>query len=205
MFAGIVEAKCRVQRAVQRSDVLELHLSRPAEFLDISPGDSISCNGVCLTLEAFDADSMRFAAGPETLRLTGWSTALVDRSLNVERSLRWGDRVHGHFVTGHADGVARVASIEPGPETTRLTVEVSDQQLPFVWRKGSLALNGVSLTINEVHGHLVSVWLIPETLKRTNLGEARTADLLLIEVDAYARAMVQAYRSRERSYVEDRI
>lgn len=188
MFSGIVEASTSIKKVVQSaSGVVRLAVERPLHFESLLAGDSIANNGICLTLESFTDDEMSFCLGPETLQVTKWEPVVGER-VNLERSLRFGDRVHGHLVSGHIDDVGFVSEVSDGPETRTLIIEMNRGMLPFVWRKGSVAVHGVSLTINNVEGHHFTVGLIPETLKRTNLGELKKGSRVNLEADAMARA-----------------
>src|SRR5690606_20355222 len=119
---------------------------------------------------------------------TGWNENVLSKfPLNVERSLRLNDRVHGHFTTGHVDTMGKVVSATEQGGSMFLTIEINGQYRRFVWPKGSLAINGVSLTINEVSGNRVTFCLIPETLRRTNLSDLSEGDSVTIEIDSFAR------------------
>lgn len=189
MFSGIIETTSIIESAEVRGDSLCIAVARPTIFADVSLGDSIAVNGVCLTIEAMDERQIRFSLGPETLKITGWTlSALEGRAVNMERSLRLGDRIHGHLVAGHVDDVGRIASVEDGELTRTLWIRFTDRMRPFIWVKGSVALQGVSLTINELNDDMFSVCLIPETLKRSVLGRLQTGDSVNLEADAMARA-----------------
>jgi len=190
MFSGIVECQAAVHELHQRPGVLVLTLKRPEQFDDIKSGDSIAVNGVCLTVETLDAASMSFALGEETLQVTSWNPLfLQQRSLNLERSMRWGDRLHGHMVAGHVDAMGVVQAREEIGEGLKLTIGFPDNLKSFLWTKGSVAVNGVSLTINQLVDLSFTVGLIPETLKRTNLNELQVGDKVTLEVDMVARAL----------------
>lgn len=193
MFSGIVEAVAPALHGESQAGLYRLTLARPESFSDIKGGDSIAVNGVCLTVETFDQNSMTFALAAETLKVLQWSPdSLLQRPFNLERSLRFGDRLHGHLVSGHVDSLGTVLRSEAEGESWFLDVQLPSALRSFVWKKGSLALHGVSLTINEIEGDRVSVCLIPETLKRTNLGLMRPGDLINLEPDLIARAVVRA-------------
>ncbi|MBX2987409.1 MAG: riboflavin synthase [Bdellovibrionaceae bacterium] len=193
MFSGIVEAVVPALSGEGQNGVFRLRLKRPPEFTDIRLGDSIAVDGVCLTVEAFDADSMSFALAAETLRVLDWrpETALA-RSFNLERSLRFGDRLHGHMVSGHVDSLGEVVRVRSEGESLFLDVRIQPHLRPLVWPKGSLAIHGVSLTVNAVEKDVVSVCLIPETQKRTNLPRLKVGDRVHIEPDFFARALARA-------------
>jgi riboflavin synthase len=193
MFSGIVEAQTTVLRTSRDLHIVRIVVEKPLEFNDLKIGDSIATNGVCLTVEAFDANSMIFALGAETLQVTGWTAEnLKDQRLNLERSLRFGDRVHGHMVSGHVDGIGELVASEDLGGCTRLDIRVPRELEPYIWKKGSLAVNGVSLTINSIVAGVVSHVLIPETLKRTNLGCLKAGDKVNLEVDFLARGLLRA-------------
>ena len=199
MFSGIVETQSLVSEAREEAGLIRLTLQRPSTFDDIKTGDSICVNGVCLTIEAFDTHSMRFALAAETLKVTGWSpSSLRGSKLNLERSLRYGDRVHGHMVSGHVDALGEVTSVKDERGSRIIEIRSSESIAPFLWKKGSVAVNGVSLTINESDEGVISVCLIPETLERTNLGGLASGSRVNLEADMAARALVHAFRERGR-------
>lgn len=114
MFSGIVETTARLTHARERAGVVQIHIEKPKGFDGLQTGDSIAVDGVCLTLETFDASSLQFALGPETLQVTGWTAdGVMGKTVNLERSLRLGDRIHGHLVTGHVDARARLITALP--------------------------------------------------------------------------------------------
>lgn len=197
MFSGIVEALSPVRAARQNGGLVHIDVERPKDFTDIKNGDSIATNGVCLTVEKFDDKTMSFALGAETLAVTGWSADQLARAaVNLERSLRMGDRIHGHMVSGHVDGVGRVVRADEDGGSVFLDVQAPSTLLKYVWKKGSWAVNGVSLTINNVsHDGVVSMCLIPETTKRTNLGRLRAGDNVNLEVDMMARGMISFFEN----------
>ncbi|HEY8271072.1 MAG TPA: hypothetical protein VIG33_09295, partial [Pseudobdellovibrionaceae bacterium] len=141
--------------------------------------------------EAFDENQMTFALAAETLRILQWNPInSVGKKVNLERSLRFGDRIHGHLVTGHVDSLAEVVRADLEGESFFLNVKVASSLLPYIWKKGGLTINGVSLTVNEIKNSVVEVCLIPETLKRTNLGNLKAGQVVNIEPDYLARALV---------------
>jgi len=205
MFSGIVECQSQVLSALPRGGVLEIHVVRPSYFNDLSVGDSICANGVCLTIESFDEQSMAFALAAETLQVTGWGIkSLLKKSVNLERSLPLGGRVHGHLVAGHVEGLGEVVSFEKKGENAFLKVAFPSKLAPYFWRKGSVAIDGVSLTINQVEGQALEVCLIPETLKRTNLGELFKSSKVNLEVDSFARGLVETLRFFYKQHQEEK-
>lgn len=183
------------------ASLIRIKVKKPMEFSDLKPGDSIATDGVCLTVEAFDNETMTFALAAETLRVLSWSPnephKLVGKKVNLERSLRFGDRIHGHLVTGHVDSLGLVTKSEGVGENLSLDIQVADSVLPFLWNKGSITLNGVSLTVNQLRASVISVGLIPETLKRTNLGALKVGDRVNVEPDYMAKALCRMMETRK--------
>lgn len=198
MFSGIVESVMPIESSQELSNVYRIKVKKPSEFNDIKLGDSIACDGVCLTVEAFDDEQMTFALAAETIKVLQWNPqSWIGKKMNLERSLRFGDRIHGHLVTGHVDSLGTVTRAELDGESFFLDVKVKNTILPFVWKKGSVTLNGVSLTVNELNDDIVSVCLIPETLKRTNLGDLKVGSSVNVEPDYMARAIQRSLEVRK--------
>ncbi len=187
MFSGIVEEAGRVE-AVGRGPagrVLEVRSSRA--FAEVAPGASVCVSGACLTVVANDAGRLRFDVVDETARRTRFSSVSAGDRVNLERSLPVSGRIEGHFVLGHVDAVVPVESVRREESDWILSVRVPESLRPFVAEKGSIALDGVSLTVSAFAGGVASVALIPTTRERTTLGEAREGALLHLEVDVLAR------------------
>lgn len=198
MFSGIIEEKSIVTDVAERPGFLNISLARPSGFDDLTAGDSIAVDGVCLTLEKFDLKTLIFALGPETLKITGWLPQSVKgRVVNLERSLKLGDRIHGHLVTGHVDAIGFIKALTPIGETLTMKIGYPPKLGPYIWPKGSIAINGVSLTINSVTQEFFEVGLIPETLKRTNLGEMKIGDQVNLEADNLARGLVHQHNIKQ--------
>ncbi|WP_413577419.1 riboflavin synthase [Bdellovibrio sp. HCB290] len=190
MFSGIVESVMPIESSEELQNAYRVKIKKPSEFNDLKLGDSIACDGVCLTVEAYDDQQMTFALAAETIKILEWNpTSWIGKKVNLERSLRFGDRIHGHLVTGHVDSLGSVTRAELLGESFFLDVKVQDTILPYVWKKGSITLNGVSLTVNDLDKNTVSVCLIPETLKRTNLGDLKIGSKINVEPDYMARAI----------------
>lgn len=206
MFSGIIESTNRILSLEPGAQSLRISVERPADFNDLKTGDSIAVNGVCLTLEAFDESQMTFSLGAETLKVLELSQPkkLLAQPVNLERSLKFGDRIHGHLVSGHVDFLAPVTFSEAQGDSWILRVKVRENYKPAIWKKGSLAIHGVSLTINEVTAAgEVEVCLIPETIKRTNLTHFKPGDLLNIEMDWMAKGLMSALESRDAGRTEN--
>ncbi len=194
MFSGIIECTSAIIKVRAEGELIHLTIRKPLFFDDLSVGDSVSVNGVCLTVEKFDDSAMEFSLGPETLQITGWNLDnLAHRTVNLERALAVNSRLHGHWVTGHIDEVCQVLETKKVDESLYIRASLSENTHKYVWKKGSVTLNGVSLTVNEVTEDWFSVWLIPETLKVTNLGKVQDKTVLNLEYDLMARGIVNCF------------
>jgi riboflavin synthase len=192
MFTGIVTDVGEVVAVEPRAQGLaRLKIACGYDPDSIAVGASIACGGVCLTVVAHGRDGNRtwFAvdAATETLRLTTVGRWQPGRRVNLERALKIGDELGGHIVAGHADGLATLTAREDLSEMARLTFRLPPDLARFVAAKGSVALDGVSLTVNEVADETISVLIIPHTLKVTTLGPLAVGDEVNLEVDLMAR------------------
>lgn len=183
MFTGIVEEKGCVLSFTQQSHAWELKVAAKLAQKDAGLGDSIAVNGCCLTLTHFDETTMTFDVLEETRRLTNFASLQSASHVNLERSLRFDGKVGGHFVTGHIDGQGRIEVFEQRGADTYLRVAGGPDVRRLIVQKGSVALDGVALTVAEVEDESFAVWLIPTTLAVTNLGEKRVGDALNVEFD----------------------
>ena len=196
MFTGIVEAVGRISSVEPRSEGVRIAVDAGAFALnDVAPGDSIALNGCCLTVVAVAAGTMRFDVSAETLRCTTGLDRVA--AVNMEKALRLSDRLGGHLMSGHVDGVGVVEAAERVAEEGSMLLEVA---LPvelarFVASKGSIAIDGVSLTVNAVQALHFSVNLIPHTLAVTTLGELRAGRRVNLEVDLIARYVERLNRA----------
>ena len=183
MFTGIIEEIGKVKEVSGKKGVLILQTSFP----DLRTGESVSVNGVCLTVSRTEKDLASFDLSPETLKKTSLGKLNAGQPVNLERALRLGDRIGGHLVTGHIDGKGKILAIRktgPGKEVTILFPAEIKKYLAV---KGSVAIEGISLTVSGVFGNRISVALIPYTLAKTNLGGKKVGDEVNLEVDIIAR------------------
>ena len=191
MFTGIVTDVGEVVSIAPRGELRRLRIACSYESDSIALGASIACSGVCLTVVAVAREDERTIfevdAAAETLAVTTVGAWVEGTRLNLERALKIGDELGGHIVTGHVDGVARIISRDDFDDMSRFWIEAPQDLSRFIAKKGSVALDGVSLTVNEVDGDRFSVLLIPHTLAVTTLGARRAGDSLNIEVDLMAR------------------
>ena len=190
MFTGIVTDVGRVAAVERRGDT-RFEIATAWDTSGIALGASISCSGACLTVVAMRPGAFAVEASAETLACTtlgGWREG---SAVNLERALRVGDELGGHIVSGHVDGVAKTVSRRPEGDSVRFTFEAPDSLARFVASKGSVALDGVSLTVNEVEGARFGVNIIPHTLSHTTLGELRAGDAVNMEIDMLARYLAR--------------
>lgn len=188
MFTGIITDIGTVSRAEMRGDLFA-RIACSYDMSGVDLGASIACDGVCLTVVAKGDDWFDVNISAETMAKTnigqdGWA---VGRRLNLERALKVGDELGGHIVLGHVDGVARVVEARPEGDSLRLTCEAPPELARFIAPKGSVALNGTSLTVNEVAGNRFGVNLIPHTREVTNWGDVARGDVVNLEIDTLAR------------------
>lgn len=186
MFTGIIEATGVIEAAEQRAENLRLTVtSRIFAVDDVKLGDSIAVNGVCLTVVALDENGFAADVSQETLNCT---TGLkLGSAVNLEKSLRFGDRVGGHLVSGHVDGVGRVTALEDLGAHWRVEFEAPAELARYIARKGSIAVNGVSLTVNRVDNNRFEVNLIPHTWSVTTLELLQVGSEVNLEIDTLAR------------------
>jgi riboflavin synthase len=186
VFTGIVTGLGTVASIEKRRGGLRVWITPPRDFGRLASGESIAVSGVCLT--AVDSGRALVAdLSAETLRRSRLGGLAIGDSVNLERALRWGDRLSGHFVMGHVDGIARVSRVARAGNSWTLTFAVPRALAPFVVTKGSVALDGVSLTVAARHGSTFDVAVIPETHRRTTLGRAKPGDAIHFEADVFAR------------------
>ncbi len=186
MFTGIVERVGKVKSVSQTGSTAVIRIiSRDLDLSDVAVGDSIAVNGVCLTVKEIGADFMDFDVSAETLNVTTGFRA--DDRVNLEKSLRLDGRIGGHLVSGHVDAVGEVDKIVEHDGNSVMTVRFPRSLARFLVRKGSVAINGVSLTVNSVDDDWFAVNIIPHTRVVTNLGGLSKGDHVNLEIDLMAR------------------
>jgi len=188
MFTGIIQAKGNIKeiRISNKGAVFALN-SNSLELSDVSIGDSIAVNGVCLTITQLDKNSFSADVSQETLNCTTFSQLKKDQNINLEKSLRLNQGIDGHLVSGHVDGVGEVVSLQKEGESTRLKIKVKNDLSKYIAKKGSICINGVSLTVNSVEADIFDVNIVPHTLSVTTLGELIENSRVNIEIDIIAR------------------
>ena len=183
MFSGIIEETGRVESINKSSRGLRLSISGQEVLKDLAIDDSIAVNGVCLTVVERNEHAFYVEAVEETLKRTTLGILKVGDRVNLERALRVSDRLGGHFVQGHVDGVGKVVDFQDQLGGKLLSVLVPQNLMKYVIEKGSLAIDGVSLTVASVAGNIITIALIPHTLDKTTLGTLQVGDRVNIEVD----------------------
>jgi riboflavin synthase len=191
VFTGLIADLGRVSELDRTDDGARVRIETVLAG-ELRDGDSVAVNGVCLTASEVDDGSFAAEAMNETLARTSLAALEPGLQVNLELPLRAGDRLGGHVVQGHVDGVGRIAEVTEDGFARRVRVEAGEEVLRYVVEKGSLAVDGVSLTVTEVDGRSFSVSLIPETLERTNLGQARRGQPVNLEVDVLAKYVEKA-------------
>ncbi|MFI4922513.1 MAG: riboflavin synthase [Burkholderiales bacterium] len=185
MFAGIIEATGGISELKPGGEGLRLTIGTALDLSDIKVGDSIAVDGICLTVIARSVNSFSADVSRETLNCTAGFVARG--KVNLEKALRVSDRINGHLVSGHVDGVGQVVKLERAGECHLLSIKAPRGLAKYIARKGSIAVNGVSLTVNEVRGSAFSVNLIPHTLEVTTMKYLKRGARVNLEVDMMAR------------------
>lgn len=194
MFTGIVEEIGKVEKVVQTEEhALRYTIHAEKVLTDVNVGDSIAVNGVCLTVTKFDAARFAVDVMPETLRVTGFANLKAGDRLNLERAMQAQDRFGGHFVTGHIDGIGEITEKKVEANAINYEIEMEERLFVHILEKGSVAIDGVSLTVfaTDREKRSCTLSLIPHTRAVTILGEKQVGDMVHIECDVLAKQMRQ--------------
>jgi len=188
MFTGIIQSTGRVTRSETRGGDLRFALIAPdLDTSDITLGDSIAVSGCCLTLVEREGDTLAFDVSNESLGLTTLGYLGVGDRVNLEKALRLSDRLGGHLVSGHVDGIGTITAIESDARSQRWRIAAPHELMRYIAAKGSVCMDGVSLTVNAVDGDEFEVNLVPYTVAHTTLGDRRVGDRVNLEIDMLAR------------------
>jgi len=199
VFTGLIEDVGTVESVDAGADGFRLRIATSLTG-EIEPGDSVAVNGACLTATAVDAAAFEIEAMNETLEVTSLSGLESGSRVNLELAMKASDRLGGHIVQGHVDGVGEMISVEDDGFARRVRLQLDARLLRYVVEKGSIALDGVSLTVAALGDGWIEVSLIPETLERTNLGEAEAGRKINVECDVIAKhveRLVAPFRGKE--------
>ena len=198
MFTGLIEGVGSLAARDMRGGDARLRIDTGTlPFAGVADGESIAVNGVCLTVVAFGAAHFEADASNETLALTTLGTLPVGRALNLERAMRPDDRLGGHLVSGHVDGVGRVLSVRDDARAQRWRFSAPRALSRYIAKKGSICVDGTSLTVNEVDGEGFEVALVPHTVSHTAFAQTRAGDAVNLEVDLVARYVERLLSARE--------
>ena len=189
MFTGLIQAVGQVAAIERQESSARLEVSSKEIAAQIAQGDSVSINGTCLTVVSFDESKFAVDVMVQTLNLTSTGSLEVGSAVNLELATRTADRLGGHIVQGHVDGVAEVVAISADSQWTRMDLSIPKDLMKYVVAQGSICVEGVSLTVGELNdpADQITVWLIPETLAKTNLSDKEVGDRINIEVDVLAK------------------
>ena len=189
MFTGLI-AELGTVAAISKGETSAVFtINAPSLISEIKLGDSVAVNGVCLTATSISGNTFTADVMVQTLSLTSLSQIIINSPVNLELAAQLNARMGGHMVQGHVDGVATVVGLTPGEKWAQFDIKVPDHLTKYIVNQGSICLDGVSLTVGEISdsNNVLTVWLIPETLERTNLSSKKPGDLINIEVDVLAK------------------
>lgn len=187
MFTGIIRDKGKIIAIGEGQNSRRITMTTNLDLSNIAIGASVACDGCCLTVVEKTDDTLTFDIGAETMELTTLGDWAIDKCVNLETSLRLGDELGGHMVSGHVDGIATIEDVKPDGDSWRFKIRVPDKFAQYISPKGSVALNGISLTVNEVEGSVFGVCIIPHTWDVTNIKSWDEGTRINLEVDQLAR------------------
>ena len=198
MFTGLIQGVGRLRAREARDGDLRFTIDvGTLPFKDVALGESIAVNGCCLTVVDFDASSFAIDASNETLALTTLGALGEGAALNLERAMQAHERFGGHIVSGHVDGVGRVVDIQPDARAQRWRFAMPQALAKYIAKKGSICIDGVSLTVNEAGEDFFEVALIPHTISHTAFAETRVGDAVNLEIDLVARYVERLLQERK--------
>lgn len=195
MFTGLIETPGIIKSLEKTAHGMKLSV-KPISVIELRLGDSISVNGVCLTTTS-DKEDILFDISPETVQSTNLGELKINEKVNLERALRLSDRLGGHMVTGHVDAVGLIRKREEAGEYTFYTIGAAKDILRYIVKKGSVAIDGISLTVTGLDRQSFSVAIIPHTMTATNIGDKRVGDKVNIEVDIIGKYVERFVQKEE--------
>ena len=195
MFTGLIETTGQVEKISRKKGIFRLIVSSKHSLNSVKKGDSISINGVCLTLVNVNKKHLEFDIMESTYKNTSFIKIKVNDVVNVERALRWESRLDGHFVLGHVDGIQKIMCLKRD-EHPYMEISISPDEKKYVIEKGSITIDGISLTLSAIYENIVRIHLIPHTLKNTNLSSKRKSDYVNVEYDILGK-YIQENKSKK--------
>ena len=198
MFTGIIQEVGKVKEITRSTDFAQIEITCGQVLSKLNIGDSIAVNGVCLTATKINTVSFEADVMIKTLELTSLGKLSNSDLVNLELAMLASDRFGGHFVQGHVDAVAVVTKTLVTKDWTQIQIKVSPDLLKYIVAQGSICLDGVSLTVGEVVQDLISVWLIPKTLEKTNFADKKIGDVLNVEVDLLAKHIERLMQNKSK-------
>ncbi len=195
MFTGLVECTGRIATMTPIADGARYTLEIPFAA-ELALGDSVAVNGCCLTVDAIENDRVSFDILTQTMRVTSLGTLHEGDSVNLERAMKNSDRLGGHFVMGHVDACGEIIAVEPVGQDRKITVRIPEEYTRYCIDKGSISIDGISLTIAAISGNILEFWITPHTFARTNLSKAKPGTIVDIEVDMLAKYMEKLFAAR---------
>ncbi len=205
MFTGLIEEVGKVSDISVRNKGLRIKIEAKNIIVDVKEGDSIAINGACLTVISLYKDGFSFDVSEETLNRTNIKYLKIGHYVNLERALKVSDRLGGHILQGHIDTTSVITGLTPYGEHTILKIELPNEYRKFVIEKGSIAIDGISLTINKIENNEIFINIIPHTLKSTNLQYRKVGDTVNLEFDIlgkYVLQYIEGLKKSSNSYLE---
>lgn len=198
MFTGIIEATGKIVELTQKQGDLAIRIQSPnLDMKDVKLGDSIATNGVCLTVVAKHSDGFSADLSNETISLTGFAHYKKGQTVNLEKAMQPLSRLGGHLVSGHVDGIATVESISPNARATEYWLSTNSDLMKYIPYKGSVCIDGISLTVNEVEQNRFKLTIVPHTAEQTTIAEFQVGTQVNLEVDQIARYLERLIKGAE--------
>jgi len=191
MFSGIIEEKGMIVGKKISGQVATVSIRGEKIFEDLSPGDSISVDGVCLTVEKIHFPVFSVTVSSETMRLTTLGSILPGTQVNLERALKYGDRVGGHLLSGHIDFKTKISGKTDAGKSTVLKIKIPPDYRKFFVPKCSVGIDGISLTVADIKGDEILIWLIPYTIENTTMSNKKTGDYVNVEIDIVVKSIIE--------------
>ena len=197
MFTGIVAGTAEITRIIEKKEIRSFSIDLGPYLENLTVGASVSIDGVCLTVVSINGDIVDFDVIDETLRRTTMSMKEEGDNVNIERSLKFGDELGGHILSGHIMTKARILEIEEKGEGVDIIIEIPEDVNPYIMEKGYIAIDGISLTIGSVSNNSFELHIIPETLRVTTIGQKDVGEFVNLEIDSQTQSIVQTIMRRK--------